>query len=513
MARFVTWLVLLTALTAVGCAKYNTFYNARKAFDSAEQVREERQKKGEDVTQPTSAQTTSYQRAIKKCQKLLEEYPGHNLTDDALFLMAKSYHRMQSYRMSINQLDLLFQNFPASKFTEEGLFLQAANYMFAGSMRHSNDYLVQLQQQFPDSAFQAEVLRVSGDNAFSLEQWERARESYTQFLESFSDDEHAHQVGNNLAHCHWMLGDYQEAHDRLEALIAADPVDSRPLFESRLLRLRCLGRLGRFEEADALAERITPAAEIYSANPHLKLAKAEGLILQGRHEDAAPLLEGMPESALGGEIKPRVGELLGEIYLRDWELEEAQKWYAEAARNPRVLEDSERCLNLSAALGDFVTAEQRLETASENDAPRYKLIKANTLLFHLDRPDLALELYRDIASTAEIDSALAVRGLYGAAVVYRDRLAMPDSAAVMIERLRRDHPDSPQAHMLDPEGDQDLYAFLMEKERLALEMRLAESEEATVEDAGPAIEPGIGPERDPAVRQSHWRERKLRRNS
>ncbi|MBU1071844.1 tetratricopeptide repeat protein, partial [bacterium] len=298
MGRLVTWFVLLIAVLAVGCAKYNTFYNARKAFDSAEHVREQRLKQGEDVSQPTNTQNGDYQLAIKKCQKLLEEYPGHSLTDDALFLMAKSYHRMQSYRMSIAKLDLLFQNFPANKFMEEALFLQAANHMFIGSVANSNDYLIQLQQQFPDSKFQAEALRVGGDNAFSLERWEQARDSYLRFLGSFAEDEHAPQVGYNLAYCHWMLQEYRAADDRLEALIAGEPTDRKLLFEARLLKVRCLSRIGRNEDAVVLSEEIAPEAEVYASQGLVALAQAEDLVNQGRFEEAAPLLENLPEEWL-----------------------------------------------------------------------------------------------------------------------------------------------------------------------------------------------------------------------
>ncbi|MBC8425505.1 hypothetical protein H8E07_15410 [bacterium] len=513
MSRPATWLLLACVVLAAGCAKYNLFYNARKAYEDAERVREQRIKQGEDVSQPTSTQTGGYQLCVKKCQKLLEEYPGHGLTDDALFLMAKSYHRMQSHRMSISRLELLFQNFPSNKYMEEALFLQAANHMFIGDVKRSSEFLAQLQQQFPESKFQAEALRVGGDNAYSLERWEQGRDNYIRFLESHADDEHAPQAGYNLAYCHWMLREYQETHDRLEAVLASELEDHKLLFEVRLLQTRALSRLDRHEEAVALSEEIAPEAELYVSQGLVTLAQAENLINQGLHEEAAPLLENMPEEWQTGDVKPRLGEMLGEIYLRAWDIENAQLRYRDAVRNPRILEDPDRCQRINKALNEFVTAEQRLDGASEDDAPRYKLIEANILLFHLDRPDLALELYRDVASTAASDSASAVRGLYGATIVYRDWLALPDSAAVMYDRIVDAYPDSPQAHMLDPEGDKELYAFLMEQERLAQETRLAENGEADVATAGEILEPVPGDVRDAGVRFSRWRERKLRRNS
>ncbi len=59
-----------------------------------------------------------------------------------------------------------------------------------------------------------------------------------------------------------------------------------------------------------------------------------------------------------------------------------------------------------------------------------------------------------------------------------------DSPRIVEEKLRNDYPGSPQAHMLDPGGNRDLYAFLMEQERMAQEIRLAEHGEADDVTAG-----------------------------
>ena len=43
----------------------------------------------EDPPVPGGAQRTDYETAVHKAQKILDEYPGHSLTDDALFLQLK----------------------------------------------------------------------------------------------------------------------------------------------------------------------------------------------------------------------------------------------------------------------------------------------------------------------------------------------------------------------------------------------------------------------------------------
>ena len=112
-------LLSVLILCLVGCAKYNTFYNAKKSFDSAERVREDAIRQHQDPPKPVGAQKSDYDNAIRKAQKVLDEFPGHSLTDDALFLQAKSYYRLESYRMSIRKFDLLFTNYPQTPYLEE----------------------------------------------------------------------------------------------------------------------------------------------------------------------------------------------------------------------------------------------------------------------------------------------------------------------------------------------------------------------------------------------------------
>ncbi len=508
----IVFAVLIVAGVA-GCAKFNTFWNAKKAFNDAEHIHKQRLDQGEDAAKPTATQIADYNRAIKKCQKMLEEYPGHDLTDDTLFMMAKAYYRIQSYRMSISRLDLLFTNFPSNKFMEEALYIQAANHLLIGDMRGANTYLVQLQQQFPDSRFQADALKVGGDNAYASEDWDQARGSYEQYLEAYSEDENAPQTGFNLARCYWKLGDYELAHDRLEAVIAGQSTDLELLFNVRLLKVRCLARLGRYQEAAALADELAPQAEVHLAQGRLTLAKAENLILQDNYDEAAPLLENMPKDWNTGEVTPRLGELLGGVYLHKWDLDNAQEQYQQARSNPRVIDDPEYCKRISDALNDYNNTTFRMDTAGEEALPAYKLVQANILLFHLERPDLALELYHDVASTAEFDSTSAARGLYGAAIIYRDYTAQPDSVDVMLAHLRRDYPDSPQTFMLDPDTDHDLYVFVMEQDRLVRELQIAEIDEVDTEEIGTGDFEPVASVHDPGARYSRWRERKLRRNS
>jgi thioredoxin-like negative regulator of GroEL len=417
--------------------------------------------------------------------------------------------------MSISKLDLLLSNFPATKYLEEALYLQAVNHLLIGDAGGSSDYLSQLRNQFPDSRFQAAALKAGGDNAITLERWAEARDSYSQYLAVHTGTEEAPRVGLNLARCHWELQEYEAAQARIEAVLASGTEDKLLLFESRLLLARVLSRLGRYDESASLTDQLDDEAEVYQKDGEVALAKAEDLIARGRPEEAAPLIETIPSEWKIGAVAARSGEMLGRIYLDQWRIEEAQEQYRLAAGNPTVLDDPDGVRIINTELARYILAEQRLDTAREDQAPTHKLTKANVLLFYLDRPRLALDLYLEVADAAAADSSAAVRGLYGAALVYGGYLALPDSADVMAARLVAEYPASPHTHMATTAAaERDLYAYLMELDR---------REAAQLAAAGPGLETASGPDgvrdeerpdavADDSVRRSRWRLRKLLRN-
>ncbi len=507
------------AVFMAGCARYNTFYNAEQAFKEAEHVRTERLKTGDDVTKPTANQAKSYQATIKKCLKLLENYPGHSLTDDALFLMGKSYHRLQQYNSSIEQLDLLFQNYPANPFEEESLFLQAANHMLTGNISQSNNYLDQLRDQFPLSRFQAEAYRVQGENAFSLERWAEASESYRLFVEFYPDDERVGEVGLMLGRSLWMLHDYETAAIFLEQSSAV-ALEREDIFEAKLLQARCFVRLDRLEEVDELLDSIVDEAEFYEARGMIAIVRAENHIAKGEPGEAEALVSNMPGEWFRGDVQALTGEILGEIYLADWNLDEAYKAFKNASRNSRVTNNPERVKRLNDDLQLMNLTEGRLEGAREQDRPALLLVQANILQLSLDRPRLALDLYLEIGSLAELDTLSAVRGLFGAAVLYREQLALPDSAVIMENRLLETFPHSPQALLLREGTEADLYSYLMERDRERALFELAQGITSTdahdgsamLDSRGGIIEtPSIGITR--TGRYSRWRIRKLEKNA
>ncbi|MBK8165645.1 MAG: tetratricopeptide repeat protein [bacterium] len=490
--------LVLAALAPAGCAKYNTYFNAKKAFDSAERVREDAVRRNQDPPKPNGTQKTDYETAIAKAQKLLDEYPGHSLSDDALFLRAKAYYRLESYRMSIRQFDLLFQNFPATEYLEESLYLQALNHLLIGALDRSQDYLGQLARAFPDSRFQSEVDRVSGDNSFALEDWEAARGAYSRYLALGDRAGERDRVALKLAECLWELERYAEADTVLGDMLERVP-PGELAFRGELLRGRALVRAGDPEAADDLLGGLDQAAAFHKAEGELALARGELLAARGKVDDAATLLESMPVEWLTPVVKARVADLLGYRLLTRQDYAEAHEQFKIALGQKDKLEDPDRTRSLNDQLKEYLAAETDLAAAKADRVPRLKLLQANAMLFGFDRPARAADLYGEAAADSAADSLVAARALYGLWLAHSRRLDNPDSAQAIADELTARFPGSAQAREVGAPDGGTLLDFLLVERAEVQELNYAalsddersklEEETTTSADAGEAGRP------------------------
>lgn len=459
---FILGMILLVA----GCAKYNTYYNAKRHFDDAEAVRDEALRNNDDAPQVSGGQRSNYEKAIKKSQKVLDEYAGHSLTDDVLFLQGKSYHRLESFRMSIRKLDLLFLNYPATEFLEEALYLQALNYLLLGSLDNSQEFLDRLAKNYPKSQYQAETRRVSGENAFTMREYEQAAVDFGSYLSDYPKADERDLIGLKLARCYWEMEEYPPA---LPVLQEVNQISTSPevSFRSRLLLSRVHVKMGDFDLAEDLMVGMRGEAEIYASMGEVRLVEVESLVAQGKIDEATPLLEGFPPEWDNPQVIARKSDIRGYLFMVAGNWEEAKTEFQIAVRGNDILDDIDGTRSLLTTLGDYLGAEQGLVDASGPKVGRLKLLQANAMIFGFENPSEAARLYREAAADTASDSTVVVRALYGAHLAYAEYLDMPDSASFFADELLNGFPASSQAMFLSSSGDADILSQLLaEKEAL-----------------------------------------------
>ncbi len=221
MRRVALWIAVgaVACLGIGGCVRFNTYYNASRAYREAETLAAQRA----PGTSPSSAELSSLDRCLQKCAIIIARHPESSLADDALFLMARALSLKGQAAEAAEKYAELRRFFPKSDFVDPARYYEAEAH-------------VQNQEYEIAEALIEEHLSITGPP----DRWKkRAALLYAQIAER--------------------RGDCEEALRRSEQVLRGGDRQERTL--ALLLRGRCLSVLGRDEEASVAfheADRIAP---------------------------------------------------------------------------------------------------------------------------------------------------------------------------------------------------------------------------------------------------------------
>lgn len=188
-----------------------------------------------------------YLAAIEDLKAYVEQFPGTEKTDDALFYLGESYFKTKDYTLAAGQYDRLIRDFPQSSLHPNALY----------QLARCDDL-----QSRPASLDQTETTR--------------AISRYKDFLELYPENPHAADargrvdaLNDRLAEKRWRNGRlyYRLKHTEAAGFyfrsVIQDYPQSRWAGESRLMLAEVLVKLGRpTEAADTLREIATGTATV-----------------------------------------------------------------------------------------------------------------------------------------------------------------------------------------------------------------------------------------------------------
>lgn len=102
--------LFMAGLLLSSCAYFNTFYNARVAFDTAEKARI---RKTSDML-PRIAKD-NYLKVINKCSRIIEEYPDSKYVEEAEFLTGVARYHLGEIPLSQKKFEEFLVMYPESK--------------------------------------------------------------------------------------------------------------------------------------------------------------------------------------------------------------------------------------------------------------------------------------------------------------------------------------------------------------------------------------------------------------
>ena len=115
------FIAILLCILGNNCAYYNTFYNAKTAYNKA------MESKKNSPNQQASPELLN--KVIEKCGKVIKYYPRSGWTDDAVILMGKAFLEKGEYDKAQRKFEEIVIYYSESPFVAEALYLMGVSYL------------------------------------------------------------------------------------------------------------------------------------------------------------------------------------------------------------------------------------------------------------------------------------------------------------------------------------------------------------------------------------------------
>ncbi len=440
--RLMAFALLLVLAGASGCAYFNTFSNAKRAFREAERT----PLAPDGRATPTGRK--AYDTCIAKCKKLLELYPESKWVDDTLYLMSRAYFGKAEYGSCLRRLDDLDKRFPEHPWQEPVLYMRGVCLLEDGDEASAIAALERLQERYPRSKHLAEGMYRRGEAEYRLGNWVAATAAYRRLLEAIGESDFHDAARLKIALAQRELGQDSLAVAGL-AELAAVGRDRRKVFEGQLSAAEILLDQRRLAESAKLLGELEPNAENFQSRAQVLLLKARVAEAEERYGESVLLFENVatefPRSNPAAEAWYRIG-LIRQNRMGD--LAQAVQAYDQATKEvPRSL-FGDLAVSKRRAAQEVIDVQARFGSmaadslGAERAALQFRL--AENQFLRLDNPLQAQGEYARLLADYP-ESAFAPQAAYAIAYIGRHSLADSAVARWAVALLLERYPESEAA--------------------------------------------------------------------
>ena len=302
-------------LLVQGCAYYNTFFNAQRAYDDAEKSRKQREVasarsgtnrgegtiSGNTVTANMRAGSgrggrsqsrsigSGYDVAIEKAAKVIKYYPDSKWVDDALLLMAKSYFRLGDFSRSLRKTDELFATFPESDLISEARYWRGMDLWQMGRRDEAYEALTQIIDT-GDSEFRGDAAFALAEMAAEEDRLDRAAEYYRTAVAAAGDPIFRYEARQALGDQLMEAGRPAEAAEEYRKLL--EPAQTNEARYGVLLKIvEADRRAGNHGAAISLLQELLDDERYFDKIASTKIELANTFVASGETERAILLYQ------------------------------------------------------------------------------------------------------------------------------------------------------------------------------------------------------------------------------
>lgn len=428
-------LIVILVTTGLGCSVYfNTFFNARKAFNSAEKTRKESNR--------ARAGQRDYQMAIEKALKVVENHPNSKYYDDAVYVLGVSYFHMQQYGKAERRFRELLADYPESKYVKEVMLYLAKTKLELGDIDDAMIGFGEIFESDFDKAFKAEAAIGLGNYHQEEKNYGEARRYFMAVRDSLGDDVDARVVQQSIADGYFEMFQFRDALGAYLQVFGMDP-GKNDKYHAQYRVAICSFRLQRIGEGISYLEELAEDELYYDSLGILLLTMAEGY----EYDEDLVQAEAVYEEVVLTIERPLWQAMaqyrLGLIYQIDYDqLDRAKEYYDKASEADRASPIRNEAIMRSSDIGKLETfARSNLDSAATPEAideaayTQYSL--GELYWFKLAKPDSAIVEMQYLIDSFP-DSYYAPKGMIALAQMTRDYTEDSTAAdSVLKESLRR----------------------------------------------------------------------------
>ncbi|MBI5805560.1 tetratricopeptide repeat protein [candidate division TA06 bacterium] len=433
MPRFLAAALLVTA--AGGCAYFNSYYNAKKLYDSGTRSRQG----FPDTLAAAGAQAAALQQAADKFAGVAGSYPGSRWAAPSLYYMGNCFFFTGQNEKALRKFQEVWQFYGQGKYaTLARLNSAVLNYKLGDYPAALTD--IQLLRTGTDKAIhrrisflEAEIAQVSGDYSQAAILWQR-------FLFNHPKGDFTVDARFKYAQCLVALDQHRQAVQELEVL-ADRRLSQNTGYQIKMLLAQSYQTFGETEKAlkiyQSLLKKYLPNTP-QSALLDLLICQIQ--VRQAADSSAVKLYSQLaqkhPQSLAASVAYCRMGEL----QEASQNLDSAKALFTLSSRGTNNDFDHpdfagirtlalRKTENIS-LLGGY---RQQLDSAAAEQNAQLLFLMAEHYLFGLNQPDSAVSVYLKLASGYP-SLPIAAKSLY--AVAWTLNKYQRDSALVKSYRLQ-----------------------------------------------------------------------------
>ena len=385
----------LISLIFVGCAYFNTFYNAKQFYKKAYH-----ETKKNLTGKPTSNENKYYQEAIDRSLTLIVKYPKSKYIDDALLLAGKSYYYRQEYFQAKRKFLELLSNYPDSPFSDEAKLWMARTQFALDEFKEAQTLVDELVEQDVLKSIKGQAFYYLGKFHERNRNFKDAVLAYQNALEYGVGDlkvNTLYSLGTSLD----PLGRFQDARDAFRRVPKSTRL-TEFIFEGLFRSAQMDKKLGNTKEALNEFQTLLADENYTKYIPDIRLQIADTYYRSGDAEAAieyyAEIIQLHEKSPQAAEACYRMG-IIFEKYYRDYE---------QALENFLLVKKTNSRSDFADTAEVYARDIQRLQALIQVVEMGKKGKTGETVLMEtqeLEEDTLTLELAYDMMDTTRGDSA------------------------------------------------------------------------------------------------------------